>query len=60
MDKDELFELQADIDIAMASECCAKQDEAAKKGESFVCTCDDPFKWSEEKVLEWHKERDNE
>ena len=54
VEKHNMPELRWQIESKMSSDCYYKEKEAIRKGESFNCTCTDPYSWSDEEVLRWH------
>ena len=57
--KDDLECLLWDIEMYYASRCYKKEKEAEKAGKEHTCDCPDPMSWSEEKALEWLKNKPN-
>lgn len=53
MTKDQLHELMCNVEMHMSIECYHASVNARKQGKDYKCTCEDPFKWSEEKLKEY-------
>ena len=49
-------DMKYDIEITMANECYYKEKQAKKDGLEHKCTCEDPYKWSDEEVKEYWEE----